>query len=157
MVCDNRLYIGRVFPVSESANRGGTTPSPTTNINTQSPIPESIINSIIINIRSNQTKSIEMAQRILLIGASKNIGYHILQDLAPQPTKYTLHVLARSNPSTIPPFKGKENITFIQGDAKDPTTIQNTITSIGTPDYIIITVGNPPHNSVNSRKHPRIR
>jgi nucleoside-diphosphate-sugar epimerase len=87
---------------------------------------------------------------ILLIGASKHIGFHILEDIAPNKDNYSLHVLARTQSSSIPNFKGKENITFIQGDAKDPTTIQNTIASIPKLDYIIITVGTSSSNPSNN-------
>ena len=84
------------------------------------------------------------AKRILLLGASKHIGYHVLDFLAPQPEKYTLFVLARSAPDTIAPFKGKENVTFIQGDAKNQTTVSDAVNSTmqGNVDFVISTIGN---------------
>ena len=84
------------------------------------------------------------AKRILLLGGSKHIGYHILEFLAPQPEKYALFVLARSAPDTIKAFKGKENVTFIQGDAKDSNTLNKAINSTmqGNVDFVISTVGN---------------
>jgi NAD(P)-dependent dehydrogenase (short-subunit alcohol dehydrogenase family) len=84
-----------------------------------------------------------MTKRILLIGASKHIGYHVLEELAPQPEKYTLFVLARSAAATIVPFNGKENVTFIQGDAKDETIVSNAINSTmnGDVDFVVVTVG----------------
>ena len=83
------------------------------------------------------------AKRILLIGASKHIGFHVLKELAPWSEKYTLFVLARSAAATIAPFKGKENVTFIQGDAKDEETVRKTIISTmkGQVDYVVVTVG----------------
>jgi short-subunit dehydrogenase len=86
------------------------------------------------------------AKRILCLGASKNIGYHVLEFLAPQPEKYTLFVLARSSPETITPFKGKENVTFIQGDGTDLKTVENAIHSTmqGNVDFVIVTVGTFP-------------
>jgi short-subunit dehydrogenase len=83
-------------------------------------------------------------KRILCIGASAHIGYHILEDLAPQPDKYELFVLARTPADKITPFKGKENVKFIQGDAKDEPTVRKVLTSDmqGRVDYIVITVGN---------------
>jgi nucleoside-diphosphate-sugar epimerase len=87
-----------------------------------------------------------MAKRILLIGASKHIGFHVLEELAPQPEKYTLFVLARSSAATIAPFEGKENVTFIQGDAKDENIVSNAINSAmnGNVDVVVVTVGIPP-------------
>src|SRR5271155_5276175 len=99
------------------------------------------------------------AKRILCLGASKHIGYHVLEFLAPQTEKYTLFVLARSAPETIKPFKGKENITFIQGDATDLNTVENAIHSTmkGNVDFVIVTVGNSPRrNGANVRLIPRI-
>jgi hypothetical protein len=92
-------------------------------------------------------------KRILLLGASKHIGYHVLEQLAPESDKYTLFVLARSASSTITPFKGKENITFIQGDAKDQTTMEKVISSTmnGQVDFIVSTVG------TSIPYHPNIR
>jgi short-subunit dehydrogenase len=86
-------------------------------------------------------------KRILLLGASKNIGYHVLELLAPEPEKYTLFVFARSAAVNIAPFGGKENVTFIQGDAKDETALGNAITSDmnGQVDFVIFTVGRVPH------------
>ena len=87
-----------------------------------------------------------MAKRVLLIGASKHIGFHVLEELASQPEKYTLFVLARSAAATIAPFNGKENVTFIQGDAKDETIVSNAINSTmnGDVDFIVVTVGISP-------------
>ena len=86
-----------------------------------------------------------MAKRILLIGASRHIGFHILEELAPQPEKYTLFVLARSAAATIAPFNGKENVAFIQGDAKDEKIVSNAINSTmnGDVDFVVVTVGIP--------------
>ena len=82
-------------------------------------------------------------KRILCIGASKHIGYHILEYLAPEPVKYQLFVLARTPAEKIVPFKGKENVTFIQGDAKNEETVKRVITSEmqGRVDFVVITVG----------------
>ena len=83
------------------------------------------------------------AKRILLLGASKHIGYHVLELLAPHPEKYALFALARSAPDSIAPFKGKDNVTFIQGDAKNQTTVSNVVNSTmrGNVDFVISTVG----------------
>jgi short-subunit dehydrogenase len=85
-------------------------------------------------------------KRVLLLGASKHIGYHVLELLAPQPDKYSLFVLARSAAATIAPFQGKENVTFIQGDATDENTVSKVITSDmnGQVDFVIVTVGTVP-------------
>jgi len=82
-------------------------------------------------------------KRILCIGASKNIGYHILEDLAPQPERYQLFVLARTPAEKIAPFNGKENVRFIQGDGKDEDTVRRVITvdMQGRVDFVVITVG----------------
>jgi NAD(P)-dependent dehydrogenase (short-subunit alcohol dehydrogenase family) len=87
-------------------------------------------------------------KRILLIGASKHIGFHVVEYLAPQPDKYALFVLARSAASSIANFKGKENVTFIQGDAKDEKTISDAINSTmnGNVDFVIASVGILPKN-----------
>lgn len=87
-------------------------------------------------------------KRILLLGASKHIGYHVLELLAPQPDIYTLFVFARSAPATIAPFNGKENVTFIQGDAKDENALGKAITSDmnGQVDFVIFTVGKNPNS-----------
>jgi len=92
------------------------------------------------------------AKRILCLGASKHIGYHVLEFLAPQPEKYSLFVLARSAPETIKPFKGKENVTFIRGDATDLKTVNNVIheTMQGNVDFVIVTVGNSPPSEIKS-------
>ena len=84
-----------------------------------------------------------MSKRILLIGASKHIGFHILEDIACQKDRYELFVLARTAKERIADFKGKENVTFIQGDAKDQNNVDNVInfTMQGKVDYIVITVG----------------
>jgi NAD(P)-dependent dehydrogenase (short-subunit alcohol dehydrogenase family) len=83
------------------------------------------------------------AKRILLIGASRHIGYHVLEYLAPQPEKYALFVLARSPADKIAEFEGKKNVTFIQGDAKDKTVVNDAInnTMNGNVDFIVISVG----------------
>lgn len=83
------------------------------------------------------------SKRILCIGASKHIGYHVLEYLAPEPEKYQLFVLARTPAEKIVPFKGKENVTFIQGDAKNEETVKRVITSEmqGRVDFVVITVG----------------
>jgi len=85
-------------------------------------------------------------KRILLLGASKHIGFHVVEYLAPNPEKYSLFVLARSAASTIAEFKGKENVTFIQGDAKDEKVVSNAIHSTmnGQVDFVIVTVGMDP-------------
>lgn len=82
-------------------------------------------------------------KRILLLGASKHIGLHVVEYLAPEPEKYTLFVLARSAASSIAEFKGKENVTFIQGDAKDEKVVGDVITTTmnGEVDFVIVTVG----------------
>jgi len=82
-------------------------------------------------------------KRILCIGASKNIGYYILEELAPQRDQCQLFVLARTPASNIQPFVGKENVTFISGDAKNEETVNKVINSDmqGQVDYIVITVG----------------
>jgi NAD(P)-dependent dehydrogenase (short-subunit alcohol dehydrogenase family) len=82
-------------------------------------------------------------KRILLIGASKNIGFHVLETLAPQPDKYALFVLARSPEAKIAPFEGKDNVTFIQGDAKDEEVVADAVnnTMKGDVDFILISVG----------------
>ena len=82
-------------------------------------------------------------KRILLIGASKHIGFHVVEYLATEPDKYTLFVLARSPASSIANFKGKENVTFIQGDAKDEKTVSDVINSTmnGNVDFVIASVG----------------
>ena len=82
-------------------------------------------------------------KRILCIGASKHIGYHILEDLAPQPDKYQLFVLARTPADKIAPFLGKENVNFIQGDGKDEDTVRRVLTSDmeSRADFVVITVG----------------
>jgi len=84
-----------------------------------------------------------MAKRVLLIGASKHIGFHILEEIASQKDKYELFVLARTPKDRIAEFNGKDNVTFIQGDAKDLNTVTNAInvTMQGKVDYIVITVG----------------
>ena len=84
-----------------------------------------------------------MGKRVLLIGASKHIGFHILEDIANLKDEYELFVLARTPRERIPEFKGKENVTFIQGDAKDQNKVDNVInvTMQGNVDYIVITVG----------------
>jgi len=84
-----------------------------------------------------------MVKRVLLIGASKHIGFHILEDIASQKDTYELFVLARTPKNRIAEFKGKENVTFIQGDAKDQSNVNNVInvTMQGNVDYIVITVG----------------
>jgi short-subunit dehydrogenase len=84
-----------------------------------------------------------MAKRILLIGASKHIGFHILEDIASQKDQYELFVLARTAKERIADFKGKENVTFIQGDAKDQNNVNNVINSTmqGRVDYIVVTIG----------------
>jgi nucleoside-diphosphate-sugar epimerase len=86
---------------------------------------------------------VNAAKRVLLIGASKHIGYHVLEMLATQPDEYTLFVLARTPAASIAPFKGKENVTFVKGDAKDLTTVKDILqnTMNGNIDYIICTVG----------------
>jgi nucleoside-diphosphate-sugar epimerase len=88
-------------------------------------------------------------KRILLLGASKHIGFHVVEYLAPQPEKYSLFVLARSSASTIAEFEGKENVTFIQGDAKDENVVSNAIHSTmnGQVDFVIVTVGIDSHFS----------
>jgi len=81
-------------------------------------------------------------KRVLLIGASKHIGYHVLETLARQPEKYSCYVLARTPAAKITPFKGKENVTFIQGDAKDQKTVTNAIHAMnGNIDFVIVTIG----------------
>ena len=82
-------------------------------------------------------------KRILLLGASKHIGYHIVEELAPQKSEYALFVIARTPADKITQFKGKENVTFIQGDAKDTQTVSNVVNSTmgGDVDFVIITVG----------------
>jgi NAD(P)-dependent dehydrogenase (short-subunit alcohol dehydrogenase family) len=94
------------------------------------------------------------AKRILLIGASKNIGYHILEYLAPQPDKYALFVLARTPAAKIVPFEGQENVTFVQGDGRDETTVGNVIHSTmqGNVDFVIITVGRRPAHALQTNK-----
>jgi NAD(P)-dependent dehydrogenase (short-subunit alcohol dehydrogenase family) len=90
-----------------------------------------------------------VAQRILLVGGSKHIGFHILEFLAPQTEKYALFVLARTPADKIAPFSGKENVTFIQGDATDEATVNDVVTSTmkGDVDFVIMTVGIPPTSS----------
>jgi len=87
-----------------------------------------------------------MAKRILLLGASKHIGFHVLEELAPQPENYQLFVIARTPAARIADFPGKQNVRFIQGDAKDEQTVSNVIYDImqGRVDYVVVTVGNPP-------------
>ena len=82
-------------------------------------------------------------KRILLLGASKHIGYHILEELAPKKDEYALFVIARTPSDKIKPFNGKENVTFISGDAKDPQIVGNAVNSTmnGDVDFVIITVG----------------
>ena len=82
-------------------------------------------------------------KRILLIGASKHIGFHCLEFLAPHPDKYTLFVLARTPSDKVVQFKGKENVTFIQGDATDQTQVEKALyeTMNGNVDFIVSTVG----------------
>ena len=86
-----------------------------------------------------------MAKRILLLGASKHIGFHVLEELAPQPENYQLFVIARTPAARIADFPGKQNVRFIQGDAKDEQTVSNVIYDImqGRVDYVVVTVGNP--------------
>ena len=83
------------------------------------------------------------AKRILLLGASKHIGFHLLEYLAPQPEKYTCFVIARTAAEKIAQFKGKENVTFIQGDAKDVKTVSEAINSTMNEqiDFAVVTVG----------------
>ena len=87
-----------------------------------------------------------MAKRILLLGASKHIGLHVLEELAPQPENYQLFVIARTPADKIEVFPGKENVHFIQGDAKDEQTVSNAIYGImqGQVDYVVMTVGSLP-------------
>jgi hypothetical protein len=99
-----------------------------------------------VKVERNNNISITMAKRILLIGASKHIGFHVLEELALQPDKYTLFVLARSAAAAIAPFKGKESVTFIQGDAKDENVVGNAINSTmnGDVDFVVVSVGISP-------------
>lgn len=80
-----------------------------------------------------------------MIGASKHIGFHILEDIASQKDTYELFVLARTPKERIVEFKGKENVTFIQGDAKDQNKVNSVLnnTMQGNVDYIVVTVGTP--------------
>lgn len=82
-------------------------------------------------------------KRILLLGASKHIGFHCLEFLAPHPDKYTLFVLARTPANQVASFNGKENVVFIKGDATDQATVENAIYTImnGRIDVIVCTVG----------------
>jgi short-subunit dehydrogenase len=86
---------------------------------------------------------VNAAKRVLLIGASKHIGYHVLEMLATQPDEYALFVLARTPAASIASFKGKENVTFVKCDAKDLTTVKDILqnTMNWDIDYIICTVG----------------
>jgi NAD(P)-dependent dehydrogenase (short-subunit alcohol dehydrogenase family) len=96
-----------------------------------------------------------MAKRILLLGASKHIGFHVLEELAPQPEKYQLFVIARTPAARIAEFPGKTNVTFVQGDAKDETTVSNVIydTMQGRVDYVVVTVGILPPKSFQRDSH----
>lgn len=87
-----------------------------------------------------------MAKRILLLGASKHIGFHVLEELAPQPEKYQLFVIARTPAVNVANFPGKENVRFIQGDAKDQATVSKAIyeTMQGNVDYVVVSVGSSP-------------
>jgi short-subunit dehydrogenase len=82
-------------------------------------------------------------KQILCIGASKNIGYHILERLAPKSEQYKLFVLARTPASSITPFVGKDNVTFVSGDAKKEENIRKVINSDmqRKVDYVVISVG----------------
>jgi hypothetical protein len=84
-----------------------------------------------------------MAKRILLLGASKHIGLHVLEDLAPHPLQYQCFVIARTPADRIATFPGKENVRFIAGDAKDEKTVSKVIfeTMQGRVDYVVMTVG----------------
>jgi NAD(P)-dependent dehydrogenase (short-subunit alcohol dehydrogenase family) len=90
-------------------------------------------------------------KRILCIGASKHIGYHILEELAPKPDQYKLFVLARTPSDKISAFNGKENVTFISGDAKNEETVRRVVETEmqGQVDYVLITVGKNIHNALN--------
>ena len=78
-----------------------------------------------------------------MLGASKHIGYHILEYIASETDKYTLFVLARTPAAKIESFQGKENVTFIQGDARDESTVSKIFneTMQGNVDFVIVTVG----------------
>jgi NAD(P)-dependent dehydrogenase (short-subunit alcohol dehydrogenase family) len=82
-------------------------------------------------------------KRILLIGASKNIGFHCLEFLAPHPDKYTCFVLARTPADKVALFDGKTNVTFIQGDATDQNVVEHALYDVmrGNVDFIVCTVG----------------
>jgi len=84
-----------------------------------------------------------MVKRILLLGGSKHIGFHILEDIASQKDLYKLFVLARTPGDKVAAFPGKENVTFIQGDATDFKTVSNAVndTMGGKIDFVIMTVG----------------
>ena len=82
-------------------------------------------------------------KNILLLGGSKHIGHHVLEILAPRPDEYKLFCIARSSPDTIESFTGKENVNFVQGDAKSVDTVDNVVRNVmgGKVDFVIITVG----------------
>ena len=84
-----------------------------------------------------------MVKRILLLGASKNIGLHVLEEIAPQKDLYELFVLARTPGDKVVAFPGKENVTFIQGDATDLKTVSDAVNNImgGNVDFVVMTVG----------------